>query len=159
MEKENNKISNGVKKVLPIIILLIVVMGGGAFYGGMKYGQSKSPAASWGAGGGLANLSPAERQARFSQGGAIGAGGQRATQAGGGFASGEILSKDDQSVTVKLNDGGSRIVFLSGSTAITKSASSSAEDLKVGDQIMASGSQNSDGSLAASAIAQISSPK
>lgn len=151
------KIMKDMKKILPIIILLLVVVGAGAFYGGMKYSQSKSPA--WGANGGFANLSSAERQARFQQPGATGAGGQKGMQAGGGFVSGEILSKDEQSVTVKLSDGGSKIVFLSDSTAITKSASSSVDELKVGDQIIASGSQNSDGSFAADNIQQVSYPK
>jgi len=143
-----------VKKILPFIIVLIVVVGVGAFYGGMKYDQSKNSAVTRGVGGGFANLTPEQRQARFQQVGAGGADGTRGMQAGGGFISGEILSKDDKSVTVKLSDGGSKIVFLSDSTAITKSASSSVDELKIGGQIMASGSQNSDGSLTAKTIQQ-----
>ena len=143
------------KKVIIIILSMAIVVGAGAFYGGMKYSQSKSPA--WGANGGFANLSSAERQARFQ--GVAGAGGQREMQASGRVINGEILSKDEQSVTVKFSDGGSKIVFLSGSTAITKSASSSVDELKVGDQIIASGSQNSDGSFAADNIQQVSYPK
>lgn len=146
-------------KTLIIIVAIAIVVGAGAFYGGMKYGQSKSSAITRGAGGGFANLSSEERQARLQQFGATGAGGQRGARAGGEFVTGEILSKDDKSVTVKFSDGGSKIIFLSDSTAITKSASSSVDELKIGDQIMASGSQNSDGSFAANTIQQIPPPE
>jgi hypothetical protein len=139
------------KKILPIFIAIIIVVGAGAFYGGMKYGQSKSPATARAAGGEFANLSPEERQARMQQFGA-GTGGQRGTQAGGGFTAGEILSKDDKSVTIKLPDGGSKIIFFSDTTQIIKSSAGSSEDLKTGENITVNGKANQDGSVTAQSI-------
>ncbi len=139
-----------INKVVPIIIALIVV-GGGAFYGGMKYAESKSsadnPASNFRD---LQNLSPEERQKQIEQmgGGRTGA----IRQLGGGVASGEIISKDDQSITVKLRDGGSKIVFYSDSTPIQKFIDGSSGDLEVGKTIIINGKANDDGTVAAQSI-------
>lgn len=139
-----------IKKVLPIIIALIVV-GGGAFYGGMKYAESKSstgnPASSFR---NLQNLSSEERQKQIDQmgGGRIGTN----RQLGGGVVNGEIISKDDQSITVKLSDGGSKIVFYSDSAEISKFAAGSSSDLEIGKTVMISGKANDDGSVTAQSI-------
>lgn len=136
------------KKILPIFIAAIIIVGGGAFYGGTKYAESKSPAGLQGMGGNFTNLSPEERQARMEQFGANGPRGNRS----GGFVSGEILSKDDKSITVKLPDGGSKIVFFSGSTKISKSVEGTAGDLTVGQDVVVSGTANQDGSVSAGTI-------
>jgi len=127
------------KKFLPLILIVIIGVGVGAFYGGMKYAESKA-------------LS--DRQQRMQQFGAnfggfrLGLGsGQR-----GGFTAGEIIAKDDKSVTVKLQNGGSKIVFLSDSTEITKSAAGALSDLEVGKNIIVNGTANSDGSITAQTI-------
>ena len=124
------------KKIIYIVIGLAVV-GGGSFYAGLKYDQNKTAAS---------------RQARFGAnvGGLGGARGGRG--GGGGFIAGEILSKDDESVTLKLRDGGSKIIFFSDSTQITKSAGGSAKDLAIGQEISAAGETNSDGSVNAQTI-------
>jgi len=72
--------------------------------------------------------------------------------AGANFVAGTILSKDDVSMTVKLQDGGSKIVFFSGSTKITKSAEGSLGDLVIGEQVLANGTTNSDGSVTAQTV-------
>lgn len=69
-----------------------------------------------------------------------------------GFIAGEIISRDDKSVTVKLNDGGSRIVFLSESTKVIKSADAALVDLESGSKIFANGMPNQDGSITAQSI-------
>ena len=141
-----------------IIIVAGVIIVGGSFYGGMRYAQGKTPMGGAGRAGmgNFANLSPEERQARIQQFGAAGAGGgrggARGGPGGGGFNMGEILSKDDKSITIKLADGGSKIIFLSASTTVTKSMSGSVQDLTVGTQVNAAGTPNSDGSLTAQSV-------
>ncbi|MBI3589113.1 MAG: hypothetical protein HY093_01720 [Candidatus Liptonbacteria bacterium] len=142
-------------KLIPIIIAIALVVGGGAFYGGIKYAESKRPR------GGFprqdleqfCNLSPEERQQKLQEldakpSGFKGRDGQR----GGGSANGEIISKDDKSVTIKLRDGGSKIVFFSDSTEITKSAEGTLSDLEIGKNISVKGTANSDGSITAQTI-------
>lgn len=142
------------------MLVVAVVVGGGAFYGGMKYGQSNPPAGGQDAGKGFANLSPEERQARLPQ---FGAGGQRGARSGGGFVNGEIIAKDDpaleqvqygagKSLTVKLRDGGSKIVFYSDSTEVGKFVTSTPADLEIGQTVSVNGQASQDGSLTAQSI-------
>ncbi|MDD5164395.1 MAG: DUF5666 domain-containing protein [Patescibacteria group bacterium] len=134
------------KKILPIIIILVVVVGGGAFFGGMKYAQSKQLK-----NGNFGNLSAAERQQRFQQmGNGMAPTGNR--QGGVNSISGEIISQDDKSITVKLNDGGSKIIFYSDTTQVMKFSQGLAADLKIGENVMVNGSSNSDGSITAKSI-------
>lgn len=140
------------KKILPIIIVIIIV-GGGAFYGGMKYSQSKatnnlSPTGLQN----LRNLSPEERQQRFQQMGADIGSAFRGGQAGEGFVNGEIIAKDEQSITVKLRDGGSKIIFYSDSIEVGKFTNGSSSDLEIGETITVNGTANSDGSITAKTI-------
>ncbi len=138
------------KKILPIIIIIIIV-GCGAFFGGMKYEQSKSPLSGLG-GQNLQDLSPEQRQ-QFFQGSM---GGNLPERAGRGeassFLNGEVIDKDEQSLTLKMPDGGSRIVFFSDSTEISKTTEGLVDDVEIGKQIMISGEQNSDGSYSAKTI-------
>jgi len=139
------------KKLLPIIIVAVVV-GVGAFYGGMKYQASKAPAGLTGTNfQNLQNLSPEERQARLQQFGA-GMNGARGTRTNGGFVRGEIISKDDKSITVKLPDGGSKIVFYSDSTQVGEFTRGTPKDLEIGKTVMVNGATNSDGSVSAQSI-------
>ena len=138
------------KKIAPIIIAIIAA-GGVSFYGGMKYQEGKTP--------NFQNLSQEERQQMFLQGG-VGARGARTgadtsiarTGAAMNSAVGEIISKDDKSITVKLRDGGSKIVFFSEKTAISKTAEGSQADVVVGENVTINGSANSDGSVTATMI-------
>ena len=138
------------KKLIPIIIALVIV-GGGAFYGGMKYEQSKSPLDNFSRQN-FQNLSEEDRQQLFqgNVGGTIQRGVERGT--GAGFLNGEVIDKDEQSLTLKMTDGSSKIIFFSGSTEISKTAEGSINDIEIGKQIMVSGEQNSDGSYTAKTI-------
>ncbi len=127
-------------KLLPIIIVIAVVVGGGSFYGGMKYQQSKNP---------LSNFSRQNFQG--SAGAALGQG-TGARGAGAGFLSGEVMTKDSQSLTLKMTDGSSKIVFFSTSTGISKTAEGTVSDIEIGKQIVVTGTQNSDGSYTAKTI-------
>ena len=127
-------------KTLLSIIAVASIVGGGAFYGGMKYDQSKVSA---------------DRQARAQQfGGGNEVGGQRGARGanGGGYASGEILSKDDKSVTIKMRDGGSKIIFYSDTTEVGKFVNGISGDLEVGKMVSVNGKANSDGSITAQLI-------
>lgn len=62
---------------------------------------------------------------------------------------GEIVSRDDKSITVKLNDGSSKIVILSSTTSINKASTATVQDLKTGDTVAVFGTTNTDGSVTA----------
>ncbi|MFA5087370.1 MAG: DUF5666 domain-containing protein [Candidatus Paceibacterota bacterium] len=123
------------KKYLIIGIVLMVVIGVGSFYGGMVYGQSKKIS-------GQGNF-----QAM--------ANGQKRTGAGTGqtgLVNGSIVSMDDKSITIKLSSGGSKIVFLSASTKVSKMADGALSDLQTGAGVMITGTSNQDGSVTAQSI-------
>jgi hypothetical protein len=139
-----------VKKILPIILALIII-GAGIFYGGMKYGQGKTSSGSP-SGQNFQNLTPEQRQQLLQ--GNVGGSLQRGAGRGDGanFLSGEVINKDAQSLTIKMPDNSSKIVFFSDSTKVSKTIDGSANDIETGKQIMVSGSQNSDGSYTAQTI-------
>ena len=132
----------GMKKSMPIIALALVV-GAASFYGGMRYDQGR---ASSQAGAGRGNFAAGEGP----QGGGF-SGGRRGGVAGG-FVSGEAIAKDTTSITVKMRDGGSKIVFLSDSTPVMKSVSGTSNDIASGTQVMVMGVANSDGSVTAQTV-------
>jgi hypothetical protein len=113
-----------------VVIVFGLILVGSAFFGGMKYGQ-KTPRL-----GGGPNGIPTGIQRNDN----------------GSFINGEILSKDDKSITVKLADGGSKIVFVSNSTQVMKSTSGTLNDLAVGQKVTANGATNTDGSVTATNV-------
>ncbi len=119
-----------------IIVALLIIVGGGAFYGGMKYGQSLTPA-------------------RGQFGGRGGAGGNfpgRNFGAGMSAVTGQVVSKDDKSITVQGRDGSDKIVLYTATTTVGKTVSGSSSDLDQGQQVTAVGTTNSDGSVTAQSI-------
>lgn len=132
------------KKILPVILALIAV-GVGSFLGGMKYGQSKIVTDEFAMGN---DFVQGNRPAGLYGNGTS----TRDRAAIGGFTSGEIIANDGKSVTLKLSDGGSKIIFYSDITVISKSANGTKSDLKVGENIIVSGESNSDGSITAKSI-------
>lgn len=133
--------------MLPIAIVVVVVVGVISFVGGMKYAGGKSN-----------SQSDFQRFGQMGAGGIGNQGGNRGTGRvggvgmGGGLVNGEILSKDDQSITVKLRDGGSKIVFYSTSTEISKLVAGTTADLEVDKTVMISGKTNADGSVVAQTV-------
>lgn len=134
------------KKHILIVAVIVIVAGGGGFFGGMKYAQSKTPTFKAGA------FAPGQGRTGMFQQGAGGSGTARRASSGGQFINGQVLSKDDKSVTVKVGNTGSKIIFYSASTSIGKTTSGSAEDILVGKEVSISGTSNSDGSITAQNI-------
>ncbi len=143
-------------KKLLLIIIAIIIVGGGAFYGGMKYSQNKSPFSNLSRQN-FQNLSSEQRQQLFQ--GNVGGNMQKGVGkgTGAGFLKGEVIDKDEQSLTLKMMDGSSMVIFFSGSTEISKTAEGLINDIEIGKQITVSGDQNSDGSYTAKTI-QLSAP-
>jgi uncharacterized protein (UPF0333 family) len=124
-----------------ILIVVAVVFAGGGFFGGIKYQQSKTPAAG-------ARAFNAAGTAGFAlRRGAGGAGGTNA-----GFANGQVLNVDQGSITIKLQNGGSQNVVLAPSTQYRKAVDGTSADVIVGSQVTITGTTNSDGSLTAQSV-------
>ena len=115
-----------------LLVIVIIVVAAVAFYGGTVY--QKSQVLSFG---GQSNLAR-----RF---------GQVQGQNNQNFrpVRGEVLDKDNNSLTVKLADGSTKLVILSTGTTYHKSSAASASDVKSGEQIQVFGTQNSNGSVTA----------
>ena len=121
-----------------ITIILVLIFSGAAFYSGMKYQESK-----------LRNFAGQFGASR---------GVMRNGQTGitdinnrGGFrpVTGEIISADDKSITVKLQDDSSKIVLIIDKTVINKAQTVNKSELKVGEKVSVFGSENTDGSVTA----------
>lgn len=130
-------------KQLLFVVGCAILVGGGAFYGGMTYAKTQIKPV----------LRPGMGTFAGIPGGARGgiAGGAGRLN-GAGFLNGEILTKDAASLTVKLRDGGSKIVYYSSSTTVGKVATGSIDEATTGTEIMVNGTTNPDGSLAATTI-------
>jgi hypothetical protein len=118
-----------------LLILAAAVIAGAGFSGGMIYEKS-------------ANKSRFQNPGNFSleKSGQIGNRGQNQP------ISGEIISKDETGITVKLKDGGSKIIFVSSSTKITESVEKNSDSLSIGTQAVIIGSSDSNGIITASSI-------
>lgn len=133
------------KKII-VGVVACVLIAAVSFWSGMSYGKSKSSINSF-----------ANRQGSFNQNGSGQNGGRMMGQNtrggnGGGFTSGEVLSMDATSMTIKLRDGGSRIVLWSPSSKVEKTVEGSISDVAVGKSVMVTGTTNADGSVSATSI-------
>jgi hypothetical protein len=140
------------KKLLPLFIVIVVLIGIGSFYGGMKYGQAQG-SGNRRLAGNFQNLTPEQQQQMVQRLGANGGSGMGQRDGNGsGLANGEIISKDNQSITVKLSNGGSKIIFYSETTEVGKFVTGVATDLEIGKNVVISGTVNQDGSITAKSI-------
>lgn len=115
-----------------------LIIAGVFFYVGMYYQKSKMPEIGSGVNGG-------------SRSGLQGIGGGARNNVGG-FTAGEIISKDASSVTIKMQDGSTKIVLVSDSTQVTKNTNGTLGDLTTGVNISVTGTINSDGSVTAKSL-------
>lgn len=128
-----------IKPLVPIILILIGL--GVGFFGGYEYRNYRLNRT-------VANFGGSGSFQRFT----AGRNGQNGNGAMRGGVIGNIVSMDDKSITVKMNDGSTKIVFLSSSTAYSNTVSASSSDLKTGENVAVFGSPNSDGSVTATSI-------
>jgi len=129
------------KSVLMIFIVVLLIAA--SFYAGIKYQESKQSTFSRQFGGRFgADQSGARTGDQISGRNRMGA---RQTV-------GEIISQDDKSITVKLQDDSTRIVLFTGTTTVNKASEGSINDLKVGERVAVFGAENTDGSVIAQNI-------
>lgn len=121
-----------------ITAFVVIAVGVSAFFGGMQYQKMQ--------------------RGQFGQGRLTGQNPAMGNQFRGGQAnmgrpvSGEIISSDDKSITVKLADGSSKIVLLNEQSKIMEATSSTKQSLTSGKNVMVFGTTNQDGSVTASNI-------
>lgn len=124
----------------PLVVLLITVgVGVAAFFGGMKYQESTF----------------VSKRVGFNGEGMRAVGmrsGTQQTRMGVRPINGEIVSIDEDSLTIKTQDGGSKIVLFSDKMTIHKAATAEKSDMKNGEKVMIIGTENADGSLSAQSI-------
>ncbi|MDE2025620.1 MAG: hypothetical protein KGJ07_03950 [Patescibacteria group bacterium] len=113
-----------------ITIILVIVVGVAGFFVGMQYARMSRGAGRFG-------------NTTFQRFGGNGA--NRPVV-------GKIISTDANGITVQLMDGSSKIVIVSSSTSINKSAAGTKDDLKTGNTVAVFGTTNSDGSVTAQNI-------
>lgn len=120
-----------------------VVIAGVSFFSGVKYDQSTTVVSTRG------NANLMGQNAQFRMGSTTG---QRGRGVMGGGAVGSIVSKDATSITVSTIGGGSKIVFTSQSTKVTKTIDGALGDLVAGKDVSVSGTPNPDGSINAELV-------
>jgi hypothetical protein len=117
------------------LVISVVILAIAAFYLGMVYGKSQSASS--------ATALRASFAGRTSRTGAAGA----------GFTTGTIIAEDSTSITLQLpNNAGSKIIFYSSATPISKMAQGTSADLTNGTNVSVTGTTNSDGSITAQNI-------
>jgi hypothetical protein len=131
------------KKTLVILLVVVVVLAAGGV-AAWQFTKSKSSAGQASARFGGANFAAGQT--------GTGQRGARAASANFGGASGNVLSKDNNSLTIELANGGSAIVFYSGSTRVSKTIDAQAADLAVGQMVSVRGTKGADGTISANSV-------
>ncbi len=126
-----------------LVVLVALVAGAAGFVGGVQY-QKRQRATFFGP--------TRDGQGRAAMMGTGNRGDLPAGRQGFRPVAGEIIKADDTSITVKLSDGSSKIVLVSGSTSINKAEQADKEALKEGETVVVFGTENADGSVTAATI-------
>jgi hypothetical protein len=122
-------------------IVVAVVIGVVGFFGGAKYGEGKAKA-----------VTPASATGTAGVGGFAGRAGGRGG-AGGGLVTGQIIKQDASSITVQLpGSAGTKLVMFAPSTTVGRIATGTPADLTTGENVIVTGTANSDGSVSATSI-------
>jgi hypothetical protein len=126
--------------------VVVIAVGLGCLFGGRAWGASGSDSngrnqaagQNWRNGNGPSGM-PGNGSGQF--------GGR-----GGGMVSGSIIAVDATSITVKTNDGSTKIVLVGSSANISLVTIGSASDLKTGENVVVTGTTNTDGTVTATNI-------
>lgn len=130
--------------IIYVVSTVVIALGIG-FFGGMKYAQISA-----------FNVRNNSRQGigtfagnRMMNGGVTNGSGNRM-----GFrpVTGEVISSDAASITVKLPDGSSKIVIVNDKTQINKADVATKADVIVGTKVAVFGTENQDGSVTAQSV-------
>jgi hypothetical protein len=124
--------------------VVVIGVGVGCLFGGKAWGDSGSSSSIDQL---MANGGPGLRRGDGSM--PAGAPGGRN---GGNMVSGSIIAIDADSITVQTTDGSTKIVLLSSSANISLVTSGSTSDLKTGENVVISGTTNTDGTVTATSI-------
>ncbi len=122
-------------KTIVAIIMVIVLLAVG-FGLGMAYGKKNGGQQGFGA-----------RSGQMMNGRA----GMRAGQ-DTGMATGEVMSKEEGSFVVKMQNGSTKIVLTTASTTVSKMTEGSVSDFANGTTVMVIGQNNADGSITAKQV-------
>lgn len=134
-------------------VLCAVLAGALGFWGGVTYQKNQTPAATALRGQVGGNFQPpAGFDPSQMPGGPGGQNGQNgARRLAGNAATGTVLSADSKSITLKVASGGSKTVYVSSSTQISKQETLTVSAIKVGDSVMAVG-ESSNGGITARSV-------
>jgi Cu/Ag efflux protein CusF len=127
-------------------VILIIIAAAGGFFGGMVYQKNQTPSF------GMMGQNGSRQGGNFA--GRLGQSGQNSNFRP---VRGQVLSIGNNSLTVKMSDGSTKIVVLSSSTSFAQSTKAALSDIKTGDTVNVVGTQNSDGSVTAQDV-QINPP-
>ena len=126
------------KNSLIMTVLIAIFVGAVGFYSGIKYQQSNRSSF---ANGNFRQMNNGQQQ-----------GFKEENKNGPRQVTGEIINSDNKSIIVKLSDGSSKIILISGTTKVNKASEATIADLKVGEKIGVFGLENSDGTITAENI-------
>ncbi len=121
-------------------VVAVLLVGAAAFFGGRQMGVTAGQESRSAAAAGF-----------FAQRGGGGGQGGQGGQGGGRGLSGTIASVDGSSVSLTLNDGSTAKVSLAADGVVRHQVNGTLADLKVGDRVVAIGTQNGD-TFAATAL-------
>lgn len=119
-------------KILAVVLILIAGVGG--FYGGTMYGKKE-------------NNQPSQKIIR-----PMDPSKDQPTRENGGVFNAEVVSVDNDVLTVKLQDGTSKIVLIPETTPIRTSKQLSFKDIKVGEMLIVTGYVNDESTIRARSI-------
>ena len=126
------------KNNLTLVIVIAVVVGGLAFWGGVQYQKKQI--------GNFRSDQPANIRGQLKEMP------ERSGTQLGRAVNGEIISVEDETITIKTQEDDTRIVVFSDLTRINKTNEGSIADLQIGEQVMVVGAEDTSGVMTAQNI-------